>query len=46
MEGNAAVAIERTSARPQAAGTERYHLPSNGADETVACVPGRTLRNG
>ena len=30
-----AVASERRTARPQAAGTCRYHLPFNVADETV-----------
>lgn len=28
------------TARPQAAGTCRYHLPFNVADETVFCFPG------
>lgn len=28
------IALERRTARPQAAGTGRYHLPFNVADET------------
>ena len=32
----AAVVFEKMKARPQAAGTCRYHLPFNVADETVS----------
>jgi hypothetical protein len=36
----AVVAFGSRTARPQAAGTCRYHLPFNGADETLSYCPG------
>jgi hypothetical protein len=40
----AAVVFGSRTARPQAAGTCRYHRPFNVADETVAYFPGRIPR--